>query len=158
MRRWTKRLIACTALLLASAPVWALSPFILFDSGSARLSPAAQVVLDNAVAQIRSLDIRQIEIIGSTDRVGSDAANLALSRRRAEAVRDALLAKGMSRYVRVVIISGGETLQPLVRTEDGIADPQNRNVVIVMTGGCVDWTRPGDRRLTGGECDTPLPD
>ena len=158
MRRWTKRLIACAALLLAAAPAWALSPFIVFfDPGSARLTPAAGAILDNAVATFRTLDIRSIEISGHADRVGSDAANLALSRRRAEAVRDALLAKGMSRHMRVTIIARGET-QPLVETADGVADAQNRFVTIVMTGGCVDWTRPDNPRFTGGECDTPLPD
>ena len=157
MGRWTKRLIACAAVFLAAVPAWALSPFIVFfDPGSARLTPAAEAILDNAVATMRVLDIRSIEITGSADRAGSDAGNLVLSRRRAEAVRDALLAKGMSRHMRVHIIAAGET-QPLVETADGVADAQNRYVTVIMTGGCFDWTSRDNRRSTEGECATPLP-
>ncbi len=158
MRRWTKRLIACAALLLAAFPAWALSPFIVFfDPGSAHLTPAAEAILDNAVAGMRALDVRSIEISGHADRAGSEAYNLALSRRRAEVVRDALLARGMSRHMRVTIVAAGET-QPLVETADGVADAQNRFVTIVMTSMCVDWTSPDGRRLTEGNCAAPLPD
>jgi OOP family OmpA-OmpF porin len=156
MRRWSKRLIACAALMLAATPAWALSPYaIFFGIGSARVTQAAEAILDNAVAGMRVLDIRQIDIIGSTDRTGSEGANLVLSRRRAEAVRDALLARGMSRHVRVRIVAAGET-QPLVQTDDGVAEPQNRYVMIALAHGCVDW-RNGSR-ATEGECATALPD
>ena len=156
MRGWTKCLIACGTLLLAAAPAWALSPFfVFFDSGSARLHPAAMEIVGNAAHAIRAVDVREIEIVGTTDRVGSDAANLALSLRRAEAVRDALLAHGMSRHVRVRIVAQGET-RPLVETEDGVAEPQNRSALIVLSSMCVGWPEPG--RRTDGECAAPLPD
>jgi outer membrane protein OmpA-like peptidoglycan-associated protein len=156
MRRWTKRLIACATLLFAAVPAWALSPFfVFFDTGSARLTPAAEAVLDNAAAAIRTADVREIEIMGATDRVGSDVANLALSRRRAEVVRDALLARGMSRHVRVRLTAAGET-RPLVETADGVGEAQNRNAAVVLVSMCVGWPQPG--RRTDGECATPLPD
>ena len=156
MRRWTKRLIACAGLLFAAVPAWALSPFaVFFDSGSVRLTPAAEAILDNAAQAFRTADVREIEIMGATDRVGSDIANLALSRRRAEAVRDALLARGMSRHVRVRITAAGET-RPLVETADGVAEAQNRLVMVVLVRMCRGWPEPG--RRTDGECATPLPD
>jgi outer membrane protein OmpA-like peptidoglycan-associated protein len=156
MRRWTKQLIACAMLLFAAAPAWALSPWIMFfDTGSVRLDRRGEEMVANAVMGMRALDTREIEIVGTTDRVGSVADNLALSRRRAEAVRAALLARGMSSHVRVRIVAAGET-QPLVDTADGVPEPQNRYVAIVLQRMCVDW-QDGSRR-TEAECATPLPD
>lgn len=157
MRRWTKRLIACATLFVAAVPAWALSPFLVFfESGSARITPAAEAILENAVGGMRVLDVREIEIVGIADRVGSDADNVSLGRRRAEAVRRALLAKGMSPHIRVRIVSWGET-RPIVETRDGVADAQNRAAIIVLTGMCVDWTSRDGRRSTEAECAAPLP-
>jgi OmpA-OmpF porin, OOP family len=154
MRRWTKRLIACAALLLAAVPAWALSPFfVFFDRGSVRFDTQDEAILDNAFAAIRFLDVRSLEIAGHTDRVGSEADNVALSRRRAEAVRDALLARGMSPRVEVRIVAAGEA-DPLVETADGVPEPQNRHVSIIFYGMCT--TNLGRERLAGPECQTPL--
>lgn len=154
MRRCLAPVAICSAFLLA-APAWALSPVIMFfEPGSVRITRQAEAIVDYTVAFIRNVDVREIEIAGATDRVGSDSANLILSRRRAEAVRDALLAKGMSRHVRVRIVAAGET-QPLVRTEDGVAHPENRNVVILFSALCTD---ADGSRLHSPQCDTPLPD
>lgn len=152
MRRWLTRLTACLAFFLA-VPAWALSPVMMFfASGSTRFSPRTEEILDYTVAFIRAADVREIEITGSTDRVGSDSANLDLSRRRAEAVRDALLARGMSPRIRVRIVAAGES-QPLNQTEDGIADAENRYVVVLFVSLC---TMPDHSRIPGGECDRPI--
>jgi len=155
VRRWIQGLLAGAALLLAAMPAWALSPVIMFfDSGSARITARAAAILDYTVAFIRRADVRAIEITGSTDRAGTDAANLLLSRRRAEAVRDALLGRGLSRHVRIRIVAAAEG-QPIVRTEDGVAHPENRNVTILFSSLC---TEADGTRLGGGECATLLPD
>jgi outer membrane protein OmpA-like peptidoglycan-associated protein len=155
MRRRLALLTACSAFLLA-APAWALSPFfIFFDTGSSHLKPAGEAVLDNAAAALRTADVREIEITGHADRIGSDEDNLALSRRRAEAVRDALLARGLSRHVRVRIVAAGEG-EPIIQTEDGIAEAQNRAVTIIIKAMCDAWPQQG--RRTDGECAAPLPD
>ena len=69
-----------------------------------------------------------MELTGSADRVGSKAANLRLSRRRAETVRDYLAAKGFSR-ARIKVKAAGEN-RPMVETPDGIAEAQNRYVYL----------------------------
>lgn len=155
MRGWTKCLIACAALLLAGVPAWALGPIILFfEPGSAHITPHAAVILDDTAVFIRRADVREIVIPGSTDRVGTNRANLDLSRRRAEAVRAALLARGMSRHIRVQIVAAGET-RPLVQTDNDVAEAQNRHAVILFYRLC---TEGSGARLTGGICDTPLPE
>lgn len=154
MRRWTECLLAFAALLFAAAPAWASSPFfVFFAPGGTHVRPEDEAILDNVVAAIRTVDVRSIEITGYADRAGSESYNLALSRRRAEAVRDALLARGMSRHVLVSIVANGET-QLLSPTEDGVADARNRVVVIIPVSMC---RVPDEARATEGVCATPLP-
>ncbi|HYD14193.1 MAG TPA: OmpA family protein [Allosphingosinicella sp.] len=155
MRRWIKRLIAPLALLSVAVPARAESPFIIFfDSGSVHLDQADSAILDNAVAVIRNFDVRSIEISGHADRVGSDRDNVELSRRRAEAVRAALLARGMSRRIEVTIVAQGES-QPLVETGDGVSHAENRYVTIMLVGRCVNLD---NTRFDTPDCRTQLPD
>jgi len=48
-------------------------------------------------------------------------------------VRSALIARGMSPRVRIRMVTAGETM-PIVETEDGVADAQNRYAYIVLRG------------------------
>ncbi|MGQ9369804.1 OmpA family protein [Azospirillum sp. ST 5-10] len=61
---------------------------IAFDFASARIRPESQAVLDRVAAVMASPEGRDrvFQVIGHTDAVGPAAANLNLSRRRAEAV------------------------------------------------------------------------
>ena len=123
------------ALILAASAASALSPFILFfDAGSARLSAHSLAILDNAARAIETLDARRIELVGHSDRVGSRRANLALSRRRAEAVKAALVERGVPAE-RLIVTALGED-RPLLETADDVAEPQNRRVELVMLVIC----------------------
>ncbi len=74
----------------------ARSAEVYFAFGKAELTPEAVAVLDSAVANLRA-DPRylRIRITAHTDSIGSPAANVALSRRRAESVRQQLLQRGL---------------------------------------------------------------
>ena len=65
---------------------------IQFEFGSAALTPSARQVLDELGAALNSeqLSAFQFSLVGHTDAVGSDSANLALSEQRAEAVKSYL--------------------------------------------------------------------
>lgn len=66
---------------------------IYFDFGSATIRPESDPVL-NEIADVLAKNPKwNLSVEGHTDNVGSDAANLELSRRRAEAVRDALVTR-----------------------------------------------------------------
>ncbi len=67
-----------------------------FDSDSARLRPESFGVLDGAAATLKEWGEVKIEVAGHTDSVNSDAYNLKLSQRRAEAVRDYLIRQGVA--------------------------------------------------------------
>lgn len=76
-------------------PVW-LSADALFDFDSDHLKPAGRERLSGLLQQLRSAsETQDIRVAGYTDRIGSDSYNLSLSRRRAEAMRDYLVAHGI---------------------------------------------------------------
>ena len=75
-----------------------LSGIVLtFPTGSAELSAASRPLLQRAASQIKGLPAGSVvEIAGHTDNVGNPAANMSLSERRADAVRNALVQAGVS--------------------------------------------------------------
>lgn len=68
---------------------------INFESGSARIKAGSFPVLDDVVVQLKSNPGMKSEIAGFTDDSGSPALNRALSQRRAEAVMNYLISKGI---------------------------------------------------------------
>lgn len=69
---------------------------VLFEFGRADIKPGAQGALRKLATYLQEHPDRRVLIEGFTDSVGSDAANLALSERRAEAVAAALSALGVT--------------------------------------------------------------
>ena len=65
-----------------------------------------------------------------TDKVGSDAVNDPLSRQRAEVVRKALIARGVAPE-NIVVVGRGKR-EPVVATAEGVAEPRNRRVEILV--------------------------
>ena len=59
----------------------------LFDFGKTTLKPIGQRALDKFAAELKGANFEVITITGHTDRIGSNAANMKLSTRRAEAVK-----------------------------------------------------------------------
>jgi len=84
------------------------------------------------VAQLRGTDIEVIVATGHTDWTGSDAYNIKLSMRRAQAVKAFLVSKGIPE-ARVFVEGKGER-NPIAdnRTRDGRA--KNRRVDIEVVG------------------------
>ncbi len=70
---------------------------VLFDFDKAVLKPEGKAAIDSAVvaklAQIQKLEV--VLVTGHTDPIGTDAYNQKLSERRADAVRDYLVSKGV---------------------------------------------------------------
>lgn len=107
---------------------------ILFEFGSADLSPEAGARIGELVADVRPG--AAVSVTGHTDSIGDDAANVELSQRRAQAVAGAV---GAARGDLVLDVQGrGETEPVAPNTSGGEDDPegreQNRRVELRYTG------------------------
>ncbi len=102
---------------------------VFFDFGSSSLTRAARQIVTQVAADARSNGTTHFEIVGHTDTVGGNAANVALSRARAQAVKSALVAKGFR--ARNIHISGVGESAPLVATADGVKQPENRRAEVI---------------------------
>lgn len=68
---------------------------VLFTTGQADLKPGAASTIDQLAAFLQQQPARSVLIKGFTDSTGSEEFNLRLSELRADAVRDALVARGV---------------------------------------------------------------
>lgn len=117
-----------------------LSADALFAFDSANLSAAGRAKLD-ALLQGLSASAAQetLNIIGYTDRIGSDAYNMELSRRRAQSVRSYLVQQGIP--AAAVHAEGRGNSAPLVQCDDVAGSAlleclaPNRRVEIAVSGG-----------------------
>jgi OOP family OmpA-OmpF porin len=74
--------------------VWVLGD-VLFGTGSSVIKPGAYYLLDEIAAKLGADPVMSIDIQGHTDNVGSAASNKALSLKRAQAVKNYLVGKGI---------------------------------------------------------------
>lgn len=103
---------------------------VFFDWNSTNLSAQALDTLKQAAAAYKASGSAGVTATGHADRSGSDNYNMALSLRRANAVKVALGRDGLP-AAAIATAGRGET-QPLVQTADGVREPQNRRVEIVV--------------------------
>src|SRR5260370_40795528 len=73
----------------------ALTFMVVFDWDSSRLSPASLNVITQAVTASRSAGNARITATGHTDTTGPESYNMALSLRRANAVKTELVRQGV---------------------------------------------------------------
>lgn len=97
-----------------------------FDNASAALRPESAAALDQAAEMLKVNPTLRLEVGGHTDNVGAAEANLVLSQQRADAVRSALVERGIA-ATRVTAKGYGATA-PVAdnRTDEGRA--RNRRV------------------------------
>ena len=103
---------------------------VFFDLDRATVTAEGMIVVDSAKAAANGRPYKRILATGHADKSGSDQYNLALSARRAAAVKAVLSKTGIAGEV-IETAARGES-QPLVPTEDGVREPQNRRVEIVI--------------------------
>jgi len=104
---------------------------ILFDVNQASLKPGADRTLDRLAAFLREYNDRNLVVEGFTDSTGSEDYNDRLSERRADAVRDALVRRGIE-PARVSTRGYGESF-PVASNATTAGKQLNRRVEIVMS-------------------------
>ncbi len=113
---------------------------VLFDFDKAVLKPEGKAAIDSQVvgklASVQKLEV--VLVTGHADRLGSDAYNQKLSMRRADAVRDYLVSKGVDK-AKIETLGMGEK-QPVVQ-----CDQKNRKELIA----CLQPNRRVDVEVKG---------
>ena len=117
----------------APPPPPAVAPpsfMVFFNWDRSNLSQQALATIKQAADAFRTRGNARITATGHTDTSGPESYNMALSLRRANVVKDALVRDGVPAQAISVVGRGEQGL--LVQTGDGVREPQNRRVEIVI--------------------------
>jgi outer membrane protein OmpA-like peptidoglycan-associated protein len=104
---------------------------VLFDFDRATLKPAAEQILGGIVQQMQENTGFQADLVGHTDSTGPANYNMGLSKRRAEAVRDFLIAHDIEAQ-RITTEWKGEA-DPVASNDTREGRAQNRRTEITLT-------------------------
>jgi outer membrane protein OmpA-like peptidoglycan-associated protein len=105
---------------------------VLFDTGKAELNPGAGRKLDQLAQFLSEHKERRVQIDGFTDSVGTDSYNEELSRRRADAVKSALMVRGIDSSR--ISTQGYGKAYPVANNTDSCGRQLNRRVEVVIGG------------------------
>lgn len=106
---------------------------VKFDTGKAAVKPEYDAQLAKVSDFLKAHPDSKAEIEGHTDNVGSAAANKALSQRRADAVRQALIDRFGADGARLAAAGYGAE-RPLADNATAEGRAKNRRVVAAFTG------------------------
>ena len=103
---------------------------LTFLPGKSQLTPESEQQLPELIQRARARAGGELLVVGHTDRVGSRDANDKLSLQRAEVIVNLLKAKGFPEDLMTAIGRGER--EPVVPTEDEVAEPRNRRAEIII--------------------------
>jgi OOP family OmpA-OmpF porin len=103
---------------------------VFFDFNASKIDAGGASVVDSIAAEVRKQNIQAVNIVGYTDTSGSKKYNKRLSAKRANSVRDALVARGINANLLMVDSMGEENL--MVPTADEVREPANRRAEITF--------------------------
>ncbi len=103
---------------------------VIFATGQAEIKPMAWPSLQKLVNFLKENPERQADIEGHTDNVGAAESNQALSQRRAEAVRDFLVTRGIT--IERITARGMGADYPVANNETESGRKLNRRVEIII--------------------------
>ncbi|HKF72034.1 MAG TPA: outer membrane beta-barrel protein [Stellaceae bacterium] len=103
---------------------------VYFEFDKSNLTSDGTKVVQDAATAYKETGSARISVAGYTDLSGTQKYNLGLSKRRADTVRAALVRQGVPNDVISESWHGKEN--PAVPTADGVREPRNRRVEIVL--------------------------
>lgn len=110
-----------------------LSGGVLFATGKSTILPGAQASLNQVADALKAQPEHHFTIEGHTDSTGSDAVNRELSARRANAVRDYLVVRGVS--ADAITADGIGAARPIADNKTTEGRAMNRRVEIIVDRG-----------------------
>ena len=118
----------------APAPAAAVQParsyLVFFDWDKATLTARARQIIKEAADNSTHVQYTRIEVNGYTDTSGTPQYNMGLSIRRAQAVKAELIKDGVP--ANAINTQGFGETHLLVPTGQGVREPQNRRVEIII--------------------------
>lgn len=112
------------------APAITRNFLVFFDWDKSNLTSLAEGIIRSAAAEAKRAGKVRLSLTGHADRSGTRRYNQALSMRRANTVRQRLQQLGIGAN-EIAVFAKGESA-PLVATADGVREPQNRRVEIIL--------------------------
>jgi OmpA-OmpF porin, OOP family len=103
---------------------------VYFEFDKSDLTPEGAKVVQDAAAAYKATGSARIAVTGYTDLAGTQQYNLGLSKRRADTVRAALVRQGVPDGAIAEAWRGKQN--PAVPTPDGVREPRNRRVEIML--------------------------
>ena len=107
-----------------------LSGGVLFATGQATILPGAQAQLNQVAEALKTQAEHHFTVEGHTDNQGTDAINHELSSRRANAVRDYLVVRGVA--AAVITAQGFGSSRPVADNKTTEGRAMNRRVEIIV--------------------------
>ena len=105
---------------------------VLFDFDKSVIKPEGRSKLDDLAGKVKNINLEVVIAIGHADSIGTDAYNQKLSERRAQAVKDYLVSKGIPAS-KITTIGKGES-QPVATNKTAEGRQKNRRVDIEFKG------------------------
>ena len=103
---------------------------VYFDVDSSQITPDASAVLDRVADAAKAGGVVRLDLEGHTSTTASNAYNLDLSEDRVNAVKAALVQRGLDEATLATAFFGETALA--VQTGDGVEEPLNRRATIVF--------------------------
>lgn len=103
-----------------------------FDFDKYNLKPEGRQLLDQVAQQVNSIKLETVIAVGYTDSIGSDQYNLGLSERRANAVKQYLISKGVA--ADRIYTEGKGKADPIASNATAEGRAKNRRVEVEIVG------------------------
>ncbi len=115
---------------LAALPAPPVHFILFFKVDSSQLTRQSRKCLQQILPAVISRKSTDVSVVGHTDRVGTREYNYSLGLTRAWTVAKILIGKGIDPAF-VSVYSHGKD-DPLVKTDDGVPEPRNRRVEVIV--------------------------
>ncbi len=123
--------VTAAAAPLTPMPAEDAKYLVFFDFDKSTVDEGGMSVVDSIATEVKKQNLSSVNIVGHADKSGSDKYNKRLGLKRANAVREALEARGINAKL-LQVDSMGESA-PMVATPDGVREPANRRAEITFT-------------------------